>query len=373
MLLILVCHFASHVGWVSRIHGGWEGALACLLSQNGQIGVVMFLMTSGWFLVDRPFRWGRLAALWVQVFAYSVTVFAAVSLAVWTGPLADLRGMLADWDGIRAYQAMLLPVVGGQYWFVTAYMVVMLLGPFLNQLLRTMPMRAMLALVAGLLAVGVLPYLGFGAIPFDDVAYAVACYLMGGLLRVHGWPAMGWARALAVAAACQVLALLWNRVALGDSRLAMFLGWWNLAYHRPYPLQIVAGAALFCAVAACGGTWTNRGVNLVASGMFGVYLLHENPLGRAALWLLVNRLVPEPGSVGMRVLTSMWLVPALFALLTLTALLMDRTLVRPLQRLAMGRSHGPRPQARAVHVRAAAAIPLHGDDARGGVDGDDVP
>ena len=80
-----------------------------------------------------------------------------------------------------------------------------------------------------------------------------------------------------------------------------------------------------------------------------------------------------PGGWRMRVLTSMWLVPALFALLTLTALLMDRTLVHPLQRLAMGRSHGPRPEARAVHVRASATPPLHGDDARGGVDGDDVP
>ena len=81
MLLILVCHFASHAGRVSRIHGGW-GALACLLSQNRQIGVVMFLMTAGWFLVDRPFRWRT--ALCIQVFAYSVTVFAAVSVAVCT-------------------------------------------------------------------------------------------------------------------------------------------------------------------------------------------------------------------------------------------------------------------------------------------------
>ena len=67
MFLILTCHFVIHFDWdhhqlrvVLPQEPGWWSALRFVIVQYGQVGVSIFFIISGYFLVEKSFKWNRL-------------------------------------------------------------------------------------------------------------------------------------------------------------------------------------------------------------------------------------------------------------------------------------------------------------------------
>ena len=63
MLLIVACHFIIHFNWNTHHYDlmliqepGWTNALKFLIVQYGQVGVSIFFIISGYFLVDKTFK-----------------------------------------------------------------------------------------------------------------------------------------------------------------------------------------------------------------------------------------------------------------------------------------------------------------------------
>lgn len=87
MFLILTCHFVIHFDWdhhqlrvVLPQEPGWWSALRFVIVQYGQVGVSIFFIISGYFLVEKSFKWNRLVKTWLQMFCYSVAFLIIVLL-----------------------------------------------------------------------------------------------------------------------------------------------------------------------------------------------------------------------------------------------------------------------------------------------------
>ena len=215
------------------------------------VAVDCFALISGYVGAGRPFRYGNLLRFWLQVFFYSagITLFYAFYEPQKVGP-EQIRGAF-------------FPVLTKQYWYVTAYMGLLLLEPVLNAGLAALSRRQKAALAGSILLVFSVGSYRFGEVFGTEKGYSmlwlVLLYLVGGCLkelRLKPWQA--WLCLLLYPAAA--LGLKWGGdyvsigYVLGSIGLLLFLA------HLPFP------------------AWLGRIVSRLGPLAFGVYLIHVHPI-----------------------------------------------------------------------------------------------
>ena len=137
------------------------------------VAVNGFVLISAYFLCRQTFRLNRLARLWGGVLFYSLGVVAVA---------AAIGFPLTPRDVLGGF----LPVSLGTYWFISKYVLLVALAPFLNAVLMQLdpkPYRMLLGVL--LVAYSVLPSLGIDtfssghgySIGWFVVLYATAAYL----------------------------------------------------------------------------------------------------------------------------------------------------------------------------------------------------
>lgn len=364
MFLIVLCHVVVYNGWALEDAPGVRGSLAIAVDQyGGQVGVSLFFMLSGYFLVGKPPRRGRITKVLVQTFLYSVACFiAAVALAP-TGPAVSVR----DW-----YMTF-LPFLNDVYWFITAYVLMMAFYPFLNMLFEHCTGRSMLTFIALLLSLSVIPYVSFTGFRYNGlfwttVVYAVCGYCVGGWIRLYGsrvWdrPACRLPWVLVGGCAGFVLLAMFVHAAREQWGPARFFSWQVRSIYGSFPLFAIEFAAMLllwvARVSSDHGAGEHptlsRVINAVAASTFGVYLIHQNPYASFRLiWPALSSILPSPPH-GFIAITAFLTVETivLFAVLSLASMVYDRILVRPMQRLVLkvlpGMNNGGHPLTHARH------------------------
>lgn len=99
----------------------------------GNMGVTVFMLISGYFGIH--FKWSRLFLLWMTALFYSIIAF-----------LADAVYSPSDF-----YRA-LTPITSMTWWFLSWYVVIFCLSPFLNKAAEGLPKRQMELLLVVLLS-----------------------------------------------------------------------------------------------------------------------------------------------------------------------------------------------------------------------------
>lgn len=125
-VLIVLSHYARH-----GINMSQTGLFnRCFLNNIalGNLGVDIFLIISGYFNVKAEFKWHKILKLWTQVFTYSIF---GLLIALATKQNISFRNFITA----------LFPAIFNQYWFFTAYLVLLVLSPFINKLLLTLKQK----------------------------------------------------------------------------------------------------------------------------------------------------------------------------------------------------------------------------------------
>lgn len=138
MYLVVVYHLLFHGG---ILDAGQNSGAAQLLRVLTLCAVDSFALISGYVGLreEKPrFPVNRMARLWLQTLFYSLLMLLAAACVY--------RPILSKSSLLRA----LLPVASDQYWYVTAYMPLCLMMPWLNALLYRLDRRELGQLAAGL-------------------------------------------------------------------------------------------------------------------------------------------------------------------------------------------------------------------------------
>lgn len=137
MVLIVMSHSDDWMGLA-----GLYSKTVCLnkfitdwLHLGGQIGVGCFLLISGYFMVDKQITLKKIMRILGEVWFYTISIWL-IFLAV-----GILNGS-CDWkillkEGLCAF----FPFLFSHYWFVTAYIILMILSPFFNKLISVFDKR----------------------------------------------------------------------------------------------------------------------------------------------------------------------------------------------------------------------------------------
>lgn len=322
MMLIVLHHFALHGEWtgdIPRVFIDW-------ISMGGKVGVDCFIFISAYFLIRSRFKIRSLVRVVLETLFYSLGILAAMCFI-------DPSQVTT-----QSIEQACTPLSSYLYWFVSSYVVMVLLSPFMNRFLLSISREEHRRLVlvafatlcmlptafsATFLESGVLWFLFLYVLAaywrlynvFERPAKAVGMLAVGvGAMMANSAMVNVWGslipqhaaasvapRLVCIAAlvGCTVLmwrmrrshavwavAILWVVV---DLALSVTLGvndvWTDsqrlAGLNQAPPLAAAVGLfMLFMSARPFSVRW----VNVLASCAFGVYLIHENPMVCHELW-----------------------------------------------------------------------------------------
>lgn len=316
MMLIILFHFSVHGPWPA------DGVLATdvavgALAFGGKLGVNCFVLITGYFMTRSSVRVASVARVVLETWFYSWGLLILFAVAQ---PELVTQARL---------EKAVLPLVSGEYWFITNFVALMVVSPFLNLLFDRLSRRGKSRLAAiGFVTISVLPTLTTFNPLGSDLLWFFYLYLLGGWIRelmegAEGADALAsalardggdgaaadrdaaWANTTGASGALAWLdpARLTLRVGGGPMAVAgVLVSWAAIAaiccaqawfgfdrVNAQYPVwqymipTFLASTGMLVAFARLAMA-PSRTVNNLAKCALGVYLIHDNPFVRAWLW-----------------------------------------------------------------------------------------
>lgn len=148
----------------------------------GEMGVNLFILISGYYMVNSQFKWKKLILLLAEVQFYTwVTIWLGIKLGIYA--LSDLKSIFLAF----------FPVTLDLYWFITAYILVYILSPFFNLLIHTMDKktyRKFLAVVLCLYSAiptifGIFFNSTEGLLYYNRMIWLAIMYFVGAYIRLY--------------------------------------------------------------------------------------------------------------------------------------------------------------------------------------------
>lgn len=181
----------------------------------------------------------------------------------------------------------LFPIVFEQYWFMTAYVIVYLLSPFINQLLLLLDRRNyIILLITETIIWGIIPFFTLqenSGMGFTQLIWFIVMYSWGAYFRLYRRTVQ-----LSRYIICIILSIL---LILGVVVGLNYIGenieiiYTHTTYFRwsNSPIIIIFSLCIFRLFESLNMK-NNRLVNFIASGTLGIYLFHENIFLQPIIW-----------------------------------------------------------------------------------------
>ena len=237
------------------------------------IAVNLYVMISGYFLVDLNFKASRIVRTWFYACFYSF-IITVLFMALAVVPF-----------NATSVGKSLFPISSDAYWFVTQYIGLLILSPFLAILARQLTYRQYLVLLIGgaILCLSIIPDFPLGKrfyVAHGNSVWSFAyLFLIAGFIR-HHLKNVPIGR-LSILVLLLILLILVCEVIGGYHNGSISLYWLN--YNG---LVLILSVAVFVLVRQLQiperGFWSVL-VN-AAPYTFGVYLIHDHLLVRGWLW-----------------------------------------------------------------------------------------
>lgn len=127
MLMVISLHFMGHGGILENVKlFSLNFYVANLIESLSIYAVNIYVLISAYFMCDSSITIEKILKVWTQVVFYTISIY-----------LILVVGGMVEFNIINLIKS-LFPVMFNQYSFVTAYIILMFLSPFLNKLIKTL-------------------------------------------------------------------------------------------------------------------------------------------------------------------------------------------------------------------------------------------
>lgn len=273
MLGIVGLHILNQGGWGASADTALEVLFSRIFAAVCYCSVNVFAMLTGYLYADRKtIRFSNLLKL-----LFTVAFYCAAILLVFMAIMPQL------FDGYRGlYLYAIFPPFVGRYWYITCYVLLFMMIPYLNAMIRSLQeihFRRLLLILFALLSVvstfGMNDYfkLSDGYSPY----WLIFCYMVGAYIRLHknDLPKSRiprWVTILAV----DLLLVIGMRYVLGD---ALANTWFPiLGYTSPFMVIEAAVLLLIFSKLTVQHRSMQKCIVSLSNGAFGVYIIHSHIL-----------------------------------------------------------------------------------------------
>lgn len=299
MLFIVSLHYLGVGGAFYNIDAGnvdlitYNYCITSFLEALSIVGVNCFVLISGYFLINSTFKWRKVFQIYLTTIFYSIGLFFIYCVFY----RFSVSNMLSS----------ILPVALSTYWFITVYLVLYILSPYINILCNQLSQQQHRTLLIILILVFsvwkcVLPI----AETIDNrkgysLTWFVVLYICGVYINKYSIRLFkkNWLNFLSYIGICFLIAGIKIMAIFASTKFSILAKGQNLFYH--YDSITVLGASVFLFVffsrIKCDGDFLRKVIQSIAPSIFSVYLIHENFLWREFYWnklLRANEMVSSP-------------------------------------------------------------------------------
>ena len=269
MILIILHHYSLHGGLISIDNNVINKMIGGIALIGGKIGVNIFVLIMGYFLIDSKFNFKKFLKLILQVLTYTVTFFI-INLFI--------RGNI-DFDIIKK---SFFPTTFGTYWFITTYVVIYILSPYINYFIKNIEIEKLELLIFILIIL--FSFVGLISSKFmGDIHWFFLIYIIGAYIKIYSvnintkyfgkFSFIGYL--LLIIMSC----------------ILIFLNQYSDIFYKILikiismnSIIVLTESVLLFLYFNNLNIKSNKIINILGKASFGVYLLHENLIFRKLLW-----------------------------------------------------------------------------------------
>ncbi len=274
MVLIVCHHYAVHGGFNSMEAGfRLNKYVVQVLSYGGKLGVNIFVLISGYFLVTSGFKLKKAVKLWVQVTFYSLAIAAVFYVAGWE-------------SGIKPIIRAALPICYSVYWFATSYFVMYILSNYINKLIYAITREQLKRLIFLLTVIlSILPTFFASYMASSNLSWFLFLYLIAAYIRLYKprifdskfCLPIGIGMYVLCLISCLIFDMIGKYIPLFDHYSTYFAGMEKVT-------MLLTAVFLFVGFKNLNIKFS-KVINVIAASTFGVYLIHDNSYVRTFLWI----------------------------------------------------------------------------------------
>lgn len=277
MMMVVTLHYLGKGGLLPDLFAGTDavGYVAWIMESLSIVAVNVYVLISGYFLVNAEFKVKRIVSLLTQVLFYTILV-----------PLVCMAVGLIGKEDITIYQIIsrIFPVQMEHYWFITAYVLMYILAPIL-----ALGIKAMKQVQLKITIITLLLFLSIGksilpvALEIDnrgyDCLWFLCVFLIAAYIRLYGLKFFD-SKGKSFAAYLVLVTCIfgWNLIInLIYQKTGSLEYWLGYTYDYNHILNIGAAIALFYVLLHISifDGWFARLICRISPYTLGVYLLHE--------------------------------------------------------------------------------------------------
>ncbi len=179
MLMIVMLHYLGKGGALSTVYGTSTNYLSWIIEAFCIVAVNCYVYITGYFLVNSNFKIKKILKLWGQVLFYSLSIYFVL-----------LFTNLIDFN-IKDMIVSFMPIITKQYWFITVYILLYILSPFLNVMINNLSKKQFRSLIFILLFVFCIcttlldPKYVLDSTTGYGIIWFICLYFIGAYIRLH--------------------------------------------------------------------------------------------------------------------------------------------------------------------------------------------
>lgn len=178
-LMVLILHALNHGGVLEQYaFNTMPYTLFWFLDGLCYIAVDVFVLITGYFMVNASFKLSRIIKLFLQVEAFSIFCLG-ISMLVFKTDMS-----------LNVLRSFFFPLTSSSYWFASHYMVLLALMPLLNRFIRALDLQAYrTSLILLIIVFSVIPSIAYWS--RDDLfsgfsfVWFIVLYLTSGYIRLY--------------------------------------------------------------------------------------------------------------------------------------------------------------------------------------------
>lgn len=278
MCMVVMLHYLGKGNLLPdmNLSMGINGYVAWILETLSIVSVNVYVLISGYFLVDSEFRVGKLIKLILQVLFYTILM---TIVACATG-LLDVSEL-----GIYHIIRQVFPIQMEHYWFVTAYIIMYILSPVLAAGIKSISQKQLQVII---ILFGIFMCVEKSILPFTltndkkgyDALWFICLFLIAAYIRLYGikigkrkkiMAALYFGACFMVFAEEMAIATVYGKT----GKLQYLL---NISYQYNHIFVLLAAVGLFMFFLNCNiadGKLAKL-ICKISPYTLGVYLLHEH-------------------------------------------------------------------------------------------------
>ena len=257
----------------------------------GELGVNLFILITGYFLINSKFSFKKLIKLIIEVnFYYLITLFVSLTVGKSIG-----GGVTALFPNFKTTFLRFFAVIFNRYWFITAYILIYILSPYLNKFIKSLTKNEHKKLLIIILTIWSIIPTFFGIfnnnteslLYYNRFIWLIILYFLGAYIKLYS---LKFFNKNKIKRFIMISLISFTTMILGVIIIYHFkdiflkIGIKQEAYFwQPNSIPMIILSIAIFELFLNFKIKNNKLINLLASTTLGIYMLHDGPLANI-LW-----------------------------------------------------------------------------------------